>query len=327
VKDGRYVAALTLFDAAGNPVRRFATVTVDTTAPVVRPAASAKAFSPNGDGLVDTTVLSFTSTERATGTAKLFKGTKVVRSWKVTGTAAWKATWDGRRADGTWASDGVYALRIRVRDAGGNVRSVATRVIIDRALRGMAWAGDFFPQDGDPLKAASALSFRLTRDARTTLRIENAKGAVVRTAWSGRTLADGTRTFRWNGKRDDGTFAPQGRYLATLRVKGRWATIEYRRWVWAAAFSVTANRSKVVPGQTLTVRFRSVEPLSTKPRVTFTQPGRAGVTATATKRSDGSWKAAFKVRSGRAGTATVKIGASDREGGSNGMRIAVRVAS
>jgi flagellar hook assembly protein FlgD len=250
-----------------------------------------------------------------------------VRTWKITSRTAWKATWDGTRADGSRASDGVYALKVRVTDVGGNTRSISKRVVVDRTLKGLAWSTDFFPQDGDALKPASVLSFALARDAKATLRLYDAAGRLVRTAWSGKSLADGTRSWKWTGAGGDGTRVPQGRYLARLRVTSPWATIEYGRWVWASAFTVVPNRTTVRAGQTLSVRFRSTEKLSTAPRVTFSQPGRTGVTVTATKLSDGSWKASFAVRSGSAGAASIKVTAKDSGGGVNTTRVPIRVSS
>ncbi|HEX5828469.1 MAG TPA: FlgD immunoglobulin-like domain containing protein, partial [Candidatus Limnocylindrales bacterium] len=325
--DGRYLVTLTLFDAAGNPARRSGTVTLDTTAPSVKPATSAAAISPNGDGLLDAATLSFRANEPVSGTARLYKGDRLVRSWKVANAAAWEKAWDGRRADGRAASDGVYTLRVTVRDAGGNDRTAGTRIVLDRTLKGLAWQRHFHPQDGDTLQPTSALRFGLTRDAVTTLRIYDARGRVVRTAWKGRSLADGTRMFTWDGKRDDGSWAPQGRYLAKLRVRGPHATIEYGSWVWASAFTVTPNRTTVKAGQRLVVRFRSVERLSTTPRVSFTQPGRSAVTVKATRLADGSFRATFTVRTGNTGAGSVRVSATDAGGAVNATKIPIRVGS
>ncbi|HEU0242940.1 MAG TPA: FlgD immunoglobulin-like domain containing protein, partial [Candidatus Limnocylindrales bacterium] len=327
VPDGRYQVALTLVDAAGNPARRTGMLTVDTRAPAVTPAVSVPAFSPNGDGALDSTVLSVKASEPASGTARLYRGTTLVRSWKLSGTVSWAATWNGTRADGSRAPDGAYTLKVSVKDAGGNARSVSTRVVVDRTLKGLAWSADFFPQDGDTLKPTSTLSFVLSRDAKATLRLYDAAGHVVRTPWSGKALADGTRSWKWSGTDGDGAQVPQGRYLARLRVTSPWATVEYTRWVWASAFTVVPNRTTVRAGQTLGVRFRSTEKLSTAPRVTFRQPGRTGVTVTATKLADGSWKASFSVRSGSAGAGSITVSAKDANGRANTTRVAIRVTS
>ncbi len=75
-------------------------ITVDTTAPSIAARTSASIFSPNGDGTADTTTLSWTGNEPATGTARLYRGTTLVRSWTVTNTSAWHVAWNGRTAAG-----------------------------------------------------------------------------------------------------------------------------------------------------------------------------------------------------------------------------------
>jgi spore germination protein YaaH/flagellar hook assembly protein FlgD len=325
VADGRYAIRVALYDAAGNAASRSAQVSVDTRAPAIRPMATPNVFSPNGDRQLDATTLGWSSPEPVSGRVRLWKGSRLIRSWAVTNRASWSTAWDGRRADGTRVGDGRYVLRVDVRDAAGNRRVAATSVVLDRTAKGLAWAGDFLPHDGDALKRTSRLAWTLARDATTTLRITDAAGHVVRTAWSGRSQRDGARGWTWDGRRDDGSLVPQGRYLATLRVRSSVATLVYSRWVWAAAFTITPNRTVVKAGQTLVVRFRSTEPLSTKPRVTFRQPGRDAVTVVARKLKDGSWKASFSVRSGRGGTGTVRVVATDRSGGRNATKATVRV--
>src|SRR4051794_36680659 len=327
VPDGRYTVTLSLYDNAGNAVSRRGTLVVDTTGPVGIVHASVRAFSPNGDGMLDSAALSWAGSEAGTGTARLIKGSSVVRTWKIRGTTSWSTTWDGRRADGTRVADGVYVLRVSVRDAAGNLRTTSTNVTVDRTLASLAWSRDFEPHDGDTLTPTSTLSFRLARRATLTLRIYDEAGRVVRSAFVGRTLAAGVRSWTWNGRRTNGTLAPQGRYRATVTVRSALTTIAYSRLVWSAAFAATTNRSTVRAGQTLTVRFRSVEKLATRPRVTFTQPGRAAVTLTATRLADGSFRAAFRVRSGRRGAASIRILAKDVAGNANTTTLPIRVAS
>ena len=61
--------------------------------------------------------------------------------------------------------------------------------------------------------------------------------------------------------------------------------------------------------------------------VTFRQPGRAAVSVTATRQSDGSYLASFKVRTGSPGTGIVRISATDTAGGANRASLSIRVAS
>jgi flagellar hook assembly protein FlgD len=245
----------------------------------------------------------------------------------VSATTAWSATWNGRTAAGTPVKDGTYTFKVSGKDAAGNARSVSTRVVVDRTAGSLRWSGSLYPQDGDALRPTAALSWRLTRSATTTLRIFDARGGLVRTVWSGKAQAAGTRSWTWNGRRADGTLVPQGRYVARLSVTSSLGTQELARPVWAAAFAIRPSATTVKPGQTLRVRVSTVEPLATRPVVTFTQPGRAGVKVTATRLADGTYTATFRVARGAAGAATVRVKAKDTGGHANTTSVGITVAA
>jgi flagellar hook assembly protein FlgD len=317
VADGRYTATLSGWDVAGNHAGRTFAITVDTTAPSIAARTSAAIFSPNGDGIADATTLSWTANEPATGTARLYRGTTLVRSWTVTNTAAWHVAWNGRNAAGAALADGTYTFRVSVKDAGGNPRTVSIPVVVDRTAGFLAWSQAFFPQDGDAIRPTSTVSWRQTRTATATLSVYDASGALVRHVFTDRSLAAGTRTWTWNGRRADGTLVPQGWYAARLTVTSGLGTLTLQRGVWAAGFTISPSASSVAPGQTLAVIVSTVEPLAAAPRVTFTQPGRAGVTVTATRLADGRYRATFKVAAGTAGPGGIKVTGRDTAGHTN----------
>ena len=103
-------------------------------------------------------------------------------------------------------------------------------------------------------------------------------------------------------------------------------TQELSRTVWAAAFTATPSATTVRAGESLTVRFATVEPLATRPVVSWTQPGKAAVTVTATRLANGTYSATFRVAAGSGGTGTVRITAKDSGGRVNAMALPVRVA-
>ncbi len=330
VPDGRYAVTLAALDEASNAATRTWSIVVDTTGPAFVPTASLPVFSPNGDGEADTTVLRFTANEKATGTARIWKGTTLIRSWTVTSLSTWSTTWNGRTAGGTPVKDGVYTFKVTGKDSAGNARSASVPVVVDRTASLLRWSGSLFPQDGDALKASATLSWRLTRSATTILRLFDTEGALVRTVWTGRAQAAGRRTWTWNGRLADGSFVPQGRYVARLTVTSPYGKQEITRSVWAAGFAITPSASTVKAGQTLTVRISTIEPLSTRPVVTLTQPGRAGVKVIATRLADGTYRASFAVAAGTAGTAgtgSVKVTARDTGGRANTTSIPIRIAA
>jgi flagellar hook assembly protein FlgD len=327
VPNGRYTVTLAALDEAGNAASRTWPVVLDTVGPAFALAASLRIFSPNGDGTADTTVLRWTANETATGTARLLKGTTVIRSWTVASRSAWSVTWNGRTAAATPVKDGTYTFRVSGKDAAGNARTASIPVVVDRTAGVLRWSANLFPQDGDALRPSAVLSWRQTRTARTTLRIMDAKGTLVRTVWSGRAQAAGKRTWTWNGRKADGSMVPQGRYVARLTITSALGTQELVRAVWAAGFAITPSASTVKAGQTLTVRVTTIEPLTARPVVTFTQPGRAGVRVTATRLADGTYRAAFKVATGSAGTGSVRVAATDSGGHANATSIPITIAA
>ena len=80
-------------------------------------------------------------------------------------------------------------------------------------------------------------------------------------------------------------------------------------------------------GQTLRVTFTTLEPLGSKPTVSFKQPGRAAKVVTATRRTDGSYLATFKVQAGGAGAASIQISARDSGGRLNRSTLSIQVVS
>src|SRR6185295_17564672 len=136
-----------------------------TTPPVVATSANPASFSPNGDGAADRTSLRWTSSEISTGVARIYHGTKLIRSWSLRSRTSWAVAWDGRTAAGTPVADGRYRYRVSVHDNAGNRTVVERTVTVDRSAGFLRWSRSFYPQDGDTLLATSAVSFKLTRQA------------------------------------------------------------------------------------------------------------------------------------------------------------------
>ena len=325
VPDGVYVVTLAACDAAGNCATKTYSIRVDATPPTVTPTAAPGLFSPNGDGAADRASLRWTASEPSSGTAAVWHGTTLVRRWTVASATAGAVVWDGRTAAGSAVPDGRYTLKVDVRDAAGNRTVAAAPVVVDRTTGALRWSGGFFPQDGDTLAPTARLSWQMTRTASTSLALYDSAGHLVRTVWSGRTKAAGLRTWTWNGKLADGSFAPQGLYQARLTVTSTLGTQTLVKNVWASAFATTLSATTVRAGGRLTVTFATTEALRTRPVVAFRQPGVTSVTITATRLADGRYRAQFTIRAGAAGVATVRIAATDAGGHANLTTRAVAV--
>ncbi|MDQ3127951.1 MAG: glycosyl hydrolase family 18 protein, partial [Chloroflexota bacterium] len=82
VADGTWRLSLEAADGSGNRVNRAWDVRLDRIAPDLAATAPAR-FSPNGDGAADTATLAWTSPETMSGTARIYHGTALVRSWTI----------------------------------------------------------------------------------------------------------------------------------------------------------------------------------------------------------------------------------------------------
>ena len=59
--------------------------------------------------------------------------------------------------------------------------------------------------------------------------------------------------------------------------------------------------------------------------MTFAQPGRAGVTVTASRLADGRYRATFRVAAGTAGQGSIKVTGRDTAGHTNTTSTAITV--
>lgn len=321
-----YRLTLALADAAGNAARKSWDVVLDRRNPVVAVAAAPAAFSPNGDGASDSTKLSWTSDEPVAGTLSVYHGATRIVHWTFDTRTSAAATWTGRDGAGRLVADGRYTVRAELTDGAGNRTTKTASVTVDRTASFLRWtASAFFPQDGDALARTSTVTFRLARTAATKLQLFDASGRLVRTAWTSRTYAAGTRTWTWDGKVTGGASAPRGRYTAVLTATSSLGTTVLRRAVIADAFAVTPSATKLAAGQTLVLSIRSAEPLGGTPRVTLTQAGRSAAAATVTRLADGTWRATVRVAAGALGPAVVTVTARDARGGRNTTKLGVTV--
>jgi flagellar hook assembly protein FlgD len=137
VPDGVYTAQVA-FDNFDNTVidGGATTATVRVRVDTVRPTVSLRAsdFSPNADGALDTTTLSYGSDETPAKVAFSFSG-PATGSPRLTLptplTSAASIVWDGKDAGGTLLRDGAYTLKIAVTDAGGNAGEATASVLVD----------------------------------------------------------------------------------------------------------------------------------------------------------------------------------------------------
>lgn len=323
--DGRYRLTLAVLDDAGNFAPRSWDVLVDGRAPTLAAVATPPAFSPDGDRTADSTIIRWATDEPARSTIRIYHGTRLVRTLGGGGGTGRAIRWDGRSAAGAKVPDGTYRVRIVVEDAGGNRRTGVVGLRVDRTAGWLRWAPPaFYPQDLDGLARTARVSFKLTRGARTTLTIAAAGGGAMRTVWSNRLQAAGTIRWTWDGRDGAKAMVPPGTYVLVLTARSAYGTTTLQRAIVVDAFAFDPLPAKVRAGQTLTIAFRTIEPLSSRPSVTFDQTGRPPVTRFATRVGPDRYVVSF--RAARAsGPASIRVRAVDSGGRRNASARAVLV--
>jgi methionine-rich copper-binding protein CopC/flagellar hook assembly protein FlgD len=134
IKDGNYRLAVVIFD--GDKIDwtldtddGTENITLDTSVPTVTEfTADPNPFSPNGDGVKDTTTIYYTLSESLSGndsviTMTIGEGTLNVPAKPTPGTLSGRNTviWDGKDGLGRYVDQGDYLVKIHAVDAGGNV--------------------------------------------------------------------------------------------------------------------------------------------------------------------------------------------------------------
>ncbi len=321
--DGAHVVAFTATDAAGNQSTASRSFVIDTVAPVVTtdaPGPRPATVTPNGDASSEVVSLPFLVSEAAAVSARITgPGGTTVRTLTADG-AAGRISWDGRTATGKPVPDGRYTVGLTARDRAGNVGEPATiEVDVYAALASLTRTPTlFYPQDGDALARRSAVSFRLLSPATVTVKVLDATGDVVRTAYADRALPAGPASWAWNGQVAGGAYATPGTYRIAVTATNGTQRAGQSTTVEAAAFHLAASASSAVRGHAFTLTARSAEPLSTTPVVVVGEPGVGSWTVTMTKRSSTTWTAVITPkRGGDAGTLGLTVKARDRDGGRN----------
>lgn len=336
VPDGAYRYTVTATDPLGGPsATRTGAVRIDTTAPLLSPAAATSlapaTFSPNGDGIADGLSTTLVSTEAgfadvtvaSTFGQRLRMFSAPIRAGGAT------VTWDGRSDAGPVVPDGVYGLTIAPRDAAGNVGPALTRqVSVYTTVSAVRTSPSvFFPQDANASAPANAnLSLVLAAQATLTWTISDAAGRTVFTQYANAQLAPGVYAFTWGGRDLGGSFVAPGTYYSNVRATDGVLALRTRAPFVVGAFAIVSSVGSPLRGQTITVTATSAERLKTPPILTIAQPGTTVRRVTMTAYG-AAYRATFTLRrTAVAGTAILTVVGVDPAGVPGGavLRFQVR---
>jgi hypothetical protein len=179
-------------------------------------------ISPNGDGVDDTTTVTYSITAPATVTVTVVDstGSSVALLQEATAEPA------GSHSlvfDGAGLPDGSYAVRIDAADAAGKVVSTTAPVVVARTLSGAGVAPAVFSPNGDGRNDSLTIRFALAAAAQVRVRVLR-DGAWVATLLDA-PLEPGSQVVRWDGAKRVGRLL-DGRYTAAIEAVANGATSE-----------------------------------------------------------------------------------------------------
>lgn len=221
--DGTYQYRLESKDAAGNSFRfTSGAFEIETEKKAVRLTLGSRAFSPNGDGVNDSEVL----TADVVGPEKVQEyllqivaqdgpaALSAVRTWKGQ-TPQSQYVWKGETDAQIPAPDGHYAASLKVVYKNGDeVESGTGTFVLDRQFPKIdaAAQGSIFSPDGDGRSDTITIAQSSAPGDTWTGTMRDSAGAVVRT-WSWQNEA---KDLVWDGRNANGTVVPDGFYTYTV---------------------------------------------------------------------------------------------------------------
>jgi flagellar hook assembly protein FlgD len=249
----------------------------DSLAPVLLSVSAPTAFSPNGDGILDTITLSATLSEPSDWElAILAPGGAPVATQRGSGSTA-AASWNGT-SGGARVADGTYTWRVTATDAWGNgpaVRSGAVAVdttppVLTTTLSKTAPVT--FSPNGDGVNDMWAAKLELGGPGSVEATVTSADGSLIRRLSA--TSAVSAATLTWDGRADGGRGVADGNY--TITVTGRDAAGNVGP---AAAFPIVVYRALgAVTASTTTFYPQDRDVLARSTRLGFTLVHGATVT-------------------------------------------------
>jgi hypothetical protein len=192
---------------------------------VYAPLPSETVVSPNGDGVAETTTLSYRLARTSTVSA-IVTGDRT-RQVLDTGTqqpGLHTFTFTGKTADGAALPEGSYKLTVSATDDRG-IRSVAERVFaVNDTLSSLTVSPTALRLRKGNQNALS-IGFTLSRSASVIATIETKTGIVIRKL-DERTLPAGPQRLVWDGRTSGGGLAFNGAYVVRVAADNAVGEVE-----------------------------------------------------------------------------------------------------
>lgn len=245
------IAAQPEFAVAAPPV---AGVSDDVSPSVSSFSGTPASFSPNGDGIQDSTLISGTISEAASVTLDIQTsgGTLVKRLAAGVSKSAGKVSyrWNGKNNSGKFVTDGTYTAKMTLSDPSGNAGSATATVYVDRTLSRVYSGRVRFSPNGDGIKDGTTVIYRLSRSARVNIVVRTSGGSYVKTV-KDRWYTAGVHVNKWDGKFFTGLRVKSGTYKIYVTTTNSYGSMVRTATVKAdltkPAVSKVVNTNSIAP--------------------------------------------------------------------------------
>jgi flagellar hook assembly protein FlgD len=208
--DGVYRFRVELRDPAGNTGSGSVPVTVDRT--LASPSAAPSVFSPNGDGVRDSSSLSFTLSRKASVALSISLNGRQVRRFSLGSLAPGRhaAEWDGKAGDGSAAASGFYRF---VADASSTLgRSAASEPLtLDRTRPRLTVLPSVTAGAGKSMSLSVEANDQYSSKVNVGASVTDATGAVVASLDAGWLARGKASALKWKPP-------GRGQYTVTWRA-------------------------------------------------------------------------------------------------------------
>jgi hypothetical protein len=179
---------------------------------------SAPVVSPNNDGVAENETFVYKVVRPSTVTVQLRgpDGVFRVNQQSQLQPGTYTLQWNARKADETPEQEGAWAFVVSATDDLGRASSMERDFTLDLTLGS---AAPVTPALAVPrAKPRAVATFKLTRRARVTTRIETAAGVVLRRVGT-TTTGPGPLAVAWDGKTGSGASVYSGKYVAHVTAR------------------------------------------------------------------------------------------------------------
>jgi flagellar hook assembly protein FlgD len=223
--DGDYSYVIFAVDEAGNISGNISGHTIiDRVAPKISGVtASPNPFTPNDDGVNDTTTISFEVNEPCYTTIKIFRGDALFYGHGFSNLqplTPMSYSWDGR-GEHNELIGGTYTYYLEAEDSVGNISTSETKtILVDREpfLLQYAYCDPYYFAPKNPKNNKTNVKYSLSRDdVKVTVQIFDGTGKVIATPLDEQVEKSGEHQVSWNGEGAiDGTYGFRVKALSVL---------------------------------------------------------------------------------------------------------------